>query len=104
MDTITATYAKDAREMADSKIAFLGLDIATDIAEIRTDDGIRIWYTLKNSTPELEQKGIYAGDTLLVFQSLRYSHESLEKELATTGDSYQTFDTGSPFIGTLLKT
>jgi hypothetical protein len=103
MDIITEIYRDDAPELGNPKLHLIGLNPDTDIASSRTDDGIRIWYTLKNSTSELEAKGINAGDQLLMFQSLRYTKESIEKEIHSTGYDYILLDTDGPFLGIIIK-
>jgi hypothetical protein len=104
MEKIVSTYAKDVRALSDPKLKLLGLDPVADVADYKTNDGVQMWYTLKNSNPVLEEKGIGAGDELLMFQSLRYTKESFEEALKATGLSYTLFDTNESFIGALLKT
>ncbi len=103
MTELQKIYAKDMPGIIDPKMKLLGLDPEKDITARHTDDGIRIWYTLRNSTPQLEAMGIKAGDKLLVFRSLRYTRESFEKELAVASASYKLLDSDSPFIGAMLK-
>lgn len=103
MKELEKTYA-EAYKAYDSKIELLGLNPQEDISSRETDDSIRVWYTLKNSNEKLEEKGIVNGDKLLVFQSLRYDKESLEKEIAAVFPNYTLYDTGKSFVGALLKT
>lgn len=102
MQRISEVYARDVRVLADPKIALLGLDPHTDISERIADDGIRMWFTVKNPGP-LAEKGVAEGDKLLMFQSLRYTRESFEQAVAEHSDSYTIFDTEGPFVGALLK-
>lgn len=87
----------------DSKIKLLGLDPLKDISSRETDDGIHVWCTLKNSNKKLISKGVTEGHKLLVFQSLRYTKEALEQEIATVFPSYILFDNDKMFVGALLK-
>ena len=103
MDEIKKIYKDNVYGMSKSKLQLLGLDIETDVSEIATDDGVRVWCTLKRSTPELERLGMVAGARLLAFQSLRTTKESLEKDIAAIFPEHKLFDTEAPFIGALLK-
>lgn len=104
MKDLVATYAHDVKTLADSKIRLLGLDPKTDVLDWRVDDEICGWYTLEHTNSTLEKIGLRSGDTLLVFQSLRYTRESFERVLIATNLAYTLFDTGGAFLGALLKT
>jgi hypothetical protein len=104
MEELQKAYSGDTYKIFEPKIELLGLHPQEDISLRETDDGIRVWYTLKNSNDKLEEKGVVSGDKLLVFQSLRYDKESLEKEIAAVFPEYALYDTGKSFIGALLKT
>lgn len=103
MDAIRNIYAEVAGSMAAEKIRLLGLDPDVDIAEVEATDDVKVWYTLRNTSPKLESLGISAGDRLLVFQSLRPSLESLEKDISALFPDYRLLDTGEPFVGAILK-
>lgn len=103
MQRLTEMYGRDVRGVSDPKIPLLGLDVESDISDRTTDDGIRMWYTLRKSNPELEQCGIHAGDKLLMFQSLRYTKKSFEKLLSSTFSKYTLLDTGSEFLGAVIQ-
>lgn len=103
MTEIAKIYGKDVIGIAKGKLKLLGLNFDTDISKLETDDGIRAWCEISRSTPELEKRGVMAGACLLVFQSLRTTKESLEKDVASVFSSHTLLDTGEPFIGVLLK-
>ncbi len=97
------TYHADIKTIIKSKISFLGLN-ESDYTNLETDNGIRLWFTVANPTKELKEKGVKPGDKFLVFQSLRPTIEILKTDLDSSGMSYAMFDTGSSFIGILLRT
>ncbi len=59
-------------------------------------------YTVLQTNKELEEIGVKNGDKLIIFQSLRYTKDSLENELQNF--NHVSFDTGDSFIATLIKT
>jgi hypothetical protein len=103
MEELQNAYSGDTYKVFEPKIELLGLSPQEDVSSRETDDGIRVWYTLKNSNEKLEAKGVARGDKLLVFQSLRYNKESLEKEIAAVFPEHTLYDTEKSFIGALLK-
>ena len=94
-------YQDDAVHLADDKVRLLGLDPIQDITPRLADDGFRVSCSILRSNEALEEVGIKDGDKLLVFQSLRYTKDSLVDELHTL--DHESFDTGSSFIGTVIK-
>ncbi len=102
MSALQDAYAHDAMGIVTSKLAFLDLDVNSDIENIETDDGIRIWCTVKNPSPVMREKGVVSGDRMLMFQSLRYTKGELEDELHKAGGDYLLLDEGGPFIGAVL--
>lgn len=102
MVELQKVYQEDAVRLVDDKVRLIGLDPFTDISPRIADDGFRVSCLVINSNPVLESIGIVPGDKLIVFQSLRYTKESLESELAQY--AHESFDTGSSFIGTIIKT
>jgi hypothetical protein len=103
MEALLRAYSGDTYKAFDPKMQLLGIDPEKDILERETDDGIRVWYAIKNSNEILNSKGIKKGDKLLVFQSLRYSKETLEKEISEVFPKYTLYDTGKSFIGSLCR-
>ena len=103
MEQIQRIYKEDVYGIAKSKLELVGLAVDQDVASISTDDGIRAWCTLKNSSKILEKLGVTAGARLLIFQSLRSDKASLEEQVAQVFSEHTLFDTGAPFIGVLLK-
>jgi|JI10StandDraft_1071094.scaffolds.fasta_scaffold165702_1 ubiquinone/menaquinone biosynthesis C-methylase UbiE len=101
MVELQKVYQEDAVRLVDDKVRLIGLDPFTDISPRIADDGFRVSCLVINSNPALESIGITSGDKLIVFQSLRYTKESLESELAQY--AHESFDTGSSFIGVLIK-
>lgn len=97
-------YELDVSSIGEEKLQLIGLDPAQDVTKLTTDDGVKAWCTVIQPSPELEIIGIKKGDKLLVFQSLRYTKESLETALKTHSESFHMFDTGAPFIATLIQT
>ena len=102
MVELQKVYQEDAVRLLDDKVRLIGLDPFTDISPRIADDGFRVSCLVINSNSVLESIGITSGDKLIVFQSLRYTKESLESELAQY--THESFDTGSSFIGTIVKT
>ena len=104
MEDYVELYTGIAFGLTDPKLQLLGLDPKKAVTKRIITDGIQCWYTLRTSTPELEQRGVKSGDRLLMMQSLRQTKDTLETELVASGVAYTLFDTGSPFLGALLKT
>ncbi|OHA79762.1 MAG: hypothetical protein A2675_04095 [Candidatus Yonathbacteria bacterium RIFCSPHIGHO2_01_FULL_51_10] len=104
MEEVRKAYSEDAQSITNSKLELLGLNVKKDVGDILVDDGVRVWCTLRHSTPELEAKGILSGARLLIFQSLRYTKEALEEDLESNSLDYKLFDTDQTFIGALVKT
>ena len=102
MNALQKVYQNDAVHVADEKMRFIGLDPIQDITARVADDGFRVSCIVLKTNKKLEDIGVKNGDTLVVFQSLRYTKDSLEKELRKF--NYVIFDTGSSFIGTIIKT
>lgn len=103
MGKIKEIYSGDVVNIAKPKLELLGLDLERDVADLNTDNGIKAWCTLRQATPKLERMGISAGAKLLIFQSLRPTRESLERDIAAIFPSYTLLDTGTSFVGALLK-
>ena len=104
MVALQKVYAIDALNLADEKLLLLGLDPVTDVTEREATDSVEVWCRVINSNKELETIGIKNGDKLLVLRSLRYTTDSLQEALENTSSKYQLFDTGAPFISTLIRT
>lgn len=102
MNALQKVYADDAVQMANEKVGLIGLDPTQDVTPRLADDGFQVSCFILRSNKELENIGIKQGDKLIVFQSLRYTKDSLEKELKN--ERYQFFDTGSSFVASLIKT
>lgn len=102
MSALQDAYAHDGMGIVTSKLAFLDLDANADIENIETDDGIRIWCTVKNPSQVMREKGVVSGDRMLMFQSLRYTKEQLESELKKIGNNYTLLDQGSSFTGVIV--
>ncbi len=104
MTKLTAIYNEDAKVMGINKLKLLGVNTENENLEMVTDDSVKVWYTIKNVPERLAKMGVKRGDKFLVFQSLRPSQESLKEDLDKSGLEYEQLDTGSSFVGTLLKT
>lgn len=102
MFELQKAYQDGATHVADNKLKFIGLDPTQDVTERVADDGFYVSCFVSQSNQALEEVGIKNGDKLIVFQSLRYTKDSLESELCEF--SHESFDTGSSFIGTIIKT
>lgn len=102
MGELQKVYQDDATHLVDDKIRLIGLDPIQDITPRLADDGFRVSCFVLRSNNDLEEMGIKNGDKLVVFQSLRYTKDSLETELRNF--NHESFDTGSSFIGTIIKT
>jgi hypothetical protein len=102
MEEVKKIYDAQVSQVFDPKLKLLGLR-TDDISERVVTDGVTVWYTVGRITPELAAKGMKIGDRLLIFQSLRYTKESLTQAIAPVFPSYTLFDHGGPFIGALLK-
>jgi len=103
IEAIRDIYAHVAYSMGDAKLRLLGLEPERDIASTMVTDEVKVWHTLKNSNLELIAKGVIAGDSLLVFQSLRPSLETLTEDVSKIFPNHQLLDTGETFVGVLLK-
>lgn len=102
MAELQKVYQDDATHLVDDKVRLIGLDPVQDITPRLADDGFRVSCFILRSNKNLEEIGIKVGDKLVVFQSLRYTKSSLEHELRNF--SHESFDTGSSFIASLIKT
>lgn len=102
MVELQKVYQDDAVHLVDDKVRLIGLDPVQDITPRLADDGFRVSCFVLRSNKHLEDIGIKSGDTFIVFQSLRYTVWSLENELNEY--NHESFDTGSSFIGTIIKT
>jgi hypothetical protein len=101
MPQLQSIYQDDAVHLADEKLQLIGLNPDTDASSRTVDDGFRVWCTILRSNEELKKLGINEGGKLMVFESLRYTKESLESELQ--GTNYSLFDTGESFIAGLIR-
>lgn len=102
MIALQKVYQEDAVRLVDDKVRLIGLDPIQDITPRLADDGFRVSCFILKNNQILESIGIKNGDQLIVFQSLRYTKGSLEKELKNF--DYELLDTGSSFISALIKT
>ena len=102
MVALQKVYGEDAKTLADDKLRLIGLDPEKDVTPREANDKIEVWCSVINASPEVEGKGIVTGDKLLVFQSLRYTKNQLQKEFEKTSDKYHMFDIGRSFIATLI--
>ena len=100
MVSLMEIYGIEAKTLTDDKLALLGFDSKKDVSERWADDGFRVWCTSLKDKKEL---GVKKGDKILLFQSLRYSKERLEEELAKAKGTYTLFDNESSFITALVK-
>lgn len=103
MSAIEKVYTEDAVTLADDKLKLLGLDPNKDVTPRKVDNKIQVWCSIINPSEEIAKKGVIAGDKFLVFRSLRYTLEQLQKEIQKSSNEYYLFDTGASFIATLIK-
>jgi len=103
LKTLVGAYSGDTYKVFDSKMRLIGLDPENDISKKETDDGVRVWYTVGATNPELDQKGVRPGDRLMPVMSLRPTEDKLKKDTQAVFPNSVYFDTGESFIGTLLK-
>ena len=102
MIELQKVYQDDATHLVDDKVKLIGLDPVHDITPRLVDDGFQASCFVLKSNKTLEDLGIKNGDKLIVFQSVRYTKDSLEVELHNF--DHVSFDTGGSFIGTIIKT
>lgn len=102
MVALGKVYKDDIANIIDHKVKLIDLDPAQDITPGLADDGVRVSCFVLRSSKVLEKIGVKSGDKLVVFQSLRYTKDSLENELQNL--NHESFDTGSSFIGTIIRT
>lgn len=102
MNELQKVYQDDAVHLVDEKVKLIGLDPDTDISPRIADQGFHVWTKVIKNNSELEKLGVRVGDKIMVFQSLRYTKESLEEELKSL--NYQILDAGSSFIASLIET
>ena len=104
MKELEKVYAEDSLHVADEKLELIGLEPEKDVTLPQANEDIRVWCSVIKVNKELGKLGIKEGDKLLVFQSLRYTKESLEKGLKEITKLYRLLDIGGSFIGALIKT
>lgn len=104
MQKLQDVYNNDARGIAVQKFNLLDMDAAKDISDVVADEGIQVHCKIENPSLVLKEKGVKAGDTMLIFQSLRYTKEGFESEISNSFSKYELLDTNSPFIGALIWT
>lgn len=104
MPEMVEVYSQEVYALMGPKIKLLGLDPVKDIAEHWCDDGIRAWFSLKNSNDRLSKMGIHPGSKILVYYFLRPSLESLQNDVSGSFHKYKLLDTGKTFVGSLLST
>lgn len=102
MIELQKVYQDDAIHLVDDKMQLIGLDPIQDITPRIADDGFLVSCFVLRSNKALEEIGIKNGDKLIVFQSIRYTKETLEELLIN--DNHVLFDTGSSFIASVIKT
>ena len=102
MAELQKVYQDDVVHLVDDKVRLIGLDPVQDITPRLADDGFRVSCFILRSSKKLEEIGIKNGDMLIVFQSLRYTKDSLENELRNL--NHNSFDTGSSFIASVIRT
>ncbi len=103
MDTLQKVYMEDGLTLADDKLKLVGLNPDSDVTPRTADNAIKVWCEVKNPSKKLEETGVVKGDKLLVFQSLRYTPEQLEEEIKKASKDYSLFDTGTSFIGAVIR-
>lgn len=104
MIALQKVYAEDAKTLADDKLKLIGLNPDIDVTPREANEKIEVWCSVVKPSKELEEKGVVAGDKLLVFQSLRYTRDQLENEIQKVSDNYKIFDDPkSSFIASLVK-
>ena len=91
-------------QLQTGSLSWLGLDPRKDVTPQTTDKAVQIWSSVVHTNDSLKEMGVMENDKLLLFQSLRYTKASLEETLKENVEKYQLFDTGSPFVATLIKT
>jgi hypothetical protein len=102
MDVLQEVYALDAKSLADEKLVLIGLDPERDVTPRTADKAIQVWGTVIHSNDPLREMGVTEDDKLLLFQSLRYTKDSLENVLRENTVRYHLFDTGAAFIAALI--
>lgn len=96
-------YQEAVPHMCADKLKLISL-ISDDISQIIVDENIQAWCSIIKNNEELEKIGVKEGNKLMIFQSLRYTKESLENDLKKIDHEYQIFDIGSSFISSIIKT
>jgi len=102
MKKVRETYARQAMPLGVSKLNLLDLKL-DDIKDIKVNDKVEDWFTIKHPSELLIKKGVKSGDKFLAFRSLRYTMDELKKEIPRVFPNYSIFDTEGPFVGFLLK-
>ncbi|MFZ2151614.1 MAG: L-histidine N(alpha)-methyltransferase [Minisyncoccia bacterium] len=101
---LRAIYEQAVSPLCLDKLQLLGLTIDKHVSVPFVDENNQAWcYVLEMST-QLEQLGIKKGDKILLFQSLRYTPETLETNIKESEATYKMYDIGSSFIASLIKT
>ena len=95
-------YQEVSISILENKMRLVGLDPFIDISPIIVDDEFYFYCSIIKNNSNLESIGIRTGDKMVILKSPRYTKEFLESELAQY--AHESFDTGSSFIGTIIKT
>ena len=103
MQELTRIYNEDASNFIEAKMRLLGLEAGKHYEQVVTDDGVRVWCTIREPNELLKTRGVKEGDVFLIFQSLRPTRESLEQNIASVFSDHRIYDTGSSFVAALLK-
>lgn len=97
---IASSYENLLEPLILPKLQLLGLNPRLDVESSWVTPGIEAWCRLRNTTRELEERGIAAGSELQLLRSLRYSEAELETALA---GREHTFFKRNGFIGALVR-
>jgi hypothetical protein len=85
-----------------SKLKLIGLSVDENVGSIEVTDEVKVYFNVKNPTPEAESRGISSGDKLFLFQSMRYPLEELKSKLEKDFDC-KYFDTDDEYVAVLMK-
>lgn len=97
-------YEQAVPQLCLDKLKLLGLTFGKHVSVPLVDENNQAWCSVLEMSEQLERLGIKKGDKILLFQSLRYTPETLEANLKESGSTCKMYDKGSSFIAGLIKT
>ncbi len=80
-ELVKAYSSKNLLKIYNSKLKLIGLEIDEDMGTIEVTDEVKVYYHVKKPSEQAKLLGICEGDTLFIFQSIRYPMDALKSRL-----------------------